>query len=275
SLLQVRAWVIDLLVADFAVNLEHAVVVCKHVACNWVGERVLGVGINVHLDDAVAQRFFDLFLLRAGATVEDEVEGVRASRQTKLLLGNLLTHVQNFWAQLHVAWLVYAVDVAESRCQQVASVLAGSQRVDSLSKVFFGGIEARASFGFNAVFFAADDTDFNLEHDVRRLSLSKQFLSDLHVCIDTHCGTVPHARQEQRQLASVNALLRNRDERTDVLIKYFFLAVVSVQCNVDAVVLCGLVSKCRQSLRAGNLILHTQTGTKLSATGRKLDDAIG
>src|SRR5699024_7850661 len=64
-------------------------------------------------------------------------------------------------------------------------------------------------------------------------------------------------------------------ERTDVLIKYFFLAVVSVQCNVDAVVLCGLVSKCRQSLRAGNLILHTQTGTKLSATGRKLDDAIG
>src|SRR5699024_4643999 len=80
-LLQVRAWVVDLLVANFAVNLEHAVVVGEHVARDWVGKRVLGIGVHVHLDDAVAQRFFDLFLLGAGAAVEDEIERIITNAQ--------------------------------------------------------------------------------------------------------------------------------------------------------------------------------------------------
>ena len=95
-------------------------------ARDWVGERVLGIGVDVHLDNAVAQRFFDLFLFGTGAAVEDEVEWVRTSGEAELFFGNLLAHVQNLRAQLHVAWFVHAVHVSEGRGQQVAAVFAGA-----------------------------------------------------------------------------------------------------------------------------------------------------
>ena len=75
-LLQVGAWVVGLLVANLAVNLEDAIVIRHHVASDRVGEGVLGIGVYVHLDDTVAKCLFNLFLLGAGAAVEDEVEGV-------------------------------------------------------------------------------------------------------------------------------------------------------------------------------------------------------
>ena len=58
--LAVRARVVDLLVADLALDLEHAVVVLEHVVHDRAGERVLGVGVDVHLHDAVVQRLVDL-----------------------------------------------------------------------------------------------------------------------------------------------------------------------------------------------------------------------
>src|SRR6185503_4808658 len=47
------ARVVLLLVADLTVDLQHAVVVDEHVAGNRAGEGVLGIGVDVHLDDAV------------------------------------------------------------------------------------------------------------------------------------------------------------------------------------------------------------------------------
>ena len=69
-----RARVVLLLVADLAVDLEHAVVVAEHVVGDRAGERVLRVGVDVHLDDAVVEGLADLREQRAGAAVEDEVE---------------------------------------------------------------------------------------------------------------------------------------------------------------------------------------------------------
>src|SRR5258706_16468540 len=51
--------VVRLLVADLAVDLEYAVVVAEHVPGDRTGERVLGVGVDVHLHHAVVQRFPD------------------------------------------------------------------------------------------------------------------------------------------------------------------------------------------------------------------------
>ena len=48
--------------ADFAVDLKDAVVVLEDVIRNGTGERVLRVGVDVHLDNAVLERFPDLFV---------------------------------------------------------------------------------------------------------------------------------------------------------------------------------------------------------------------
>ena len=58
--------------------------------------------------------------------MEDEVECVLVLTQAELLLCHLLALEQDLWAQLHVAWLVDAVNVAESSGQHVAAFLAGA-----------------------------------------------------------------------------------------------------------------------------------------------------
>src|SRR6202042_1846233 len=55
------AGVVLLLVADLAVDLQHAVVIAEHVVRDRPGERVLGVGIHVHLDHAIRDGLADLF----------------------------------------------------------------------------------------------------------------------------------------------------------------------------------------------------------------------
>ena len=70
---EVGSGVVVFFVAYFAFDFKYAVVVFKHMVNDGFGEGVLGVGVDVHLDDAVAQGFLDLLLARAGAAVEDQV----------------------------------------------------------------------------------------------------------------------------------------------------------------------------------------------------------
>src|SRR6185369_12928406 len=51
-----RTRVVGLLVADLTVHFEHTVVVGEHVGRDRTGERVLGVGVDVHLHHAVVER---------------------------------------------------------------------------------------------------------------------------------------------------------------------------------------------------------------------------
>ena len=85
GLLAPGARVVLLLVADLAVDLEHAVVVGEHVAGDRAGEGVLGVGVDVHLDDAEVDRRGDLLGGRAGPAVEDEVERPLVGAEAELL----------------------------------------------------------------------------------------------------------------------------------------------------------------------------------------------
>ena len=241
---------------------------------HWAGEGVLGVGVNVHLDDAVAQGLLDLLLLGTGATVEDEVEWVGAGCEAEFLLGDLLAHVEDLWAQLHVAWLVYAVDVAEGCGQQVAAVLAGAEGIDGLLKVLFAGVQVRAGLSLDAVFFATDDADLDLEDDVGLVCLLQELLGDLKVVVDWDGGAVPHVGLEQWVLAAVDALLGDRDEWADVLVENLELAVVGVQRNVDVVVLSDLMCERSKRLGTSNLVLHGQARAELCAAGRELDDAV-
>ena len=116
-----RARVVHLLVADLTVDLQHAAVVGHDVIDDRAGEGVLGVGVDVHLDDAVRHRVGDLLGRGAGAAVEDEVEWLVL---TVLLAALVLDLLEDLRTQLDVSGLVGAVDVAEGEGRDVATLLA-------------------------------------------------------------------------------------------------------------------------------------------------------
>src|SRR5690606_13644528 len=158
-----RARVVDLLVADLAVDLQHAVVVAEDVICDRAGEGVLGVGVDVHLDDAVVDRRGDLLGRGPGAAVEDEVEGALLA---VLRLDRLLGVLEHLRTELDAAGLVDTVDVAEGQRRQVAALLAQTESLDGREGVLRGAVELLVDLGLDAVLLATDDADLHLEDDV-------------------------------------------------------------------------------------------------------------
>src|SRR6266508_5645462 len=107
------------------------------VLLDGVGERVLHVGVDVHLHDAVCTRGPDVFSGRAAAAVEDEVEATPVAEA----LGNrMLQLAEQLGPQAYVAGRVVAVDVAEGRGQQVAAALAGAECLGDLERVGAGRV---------------------------------------------------------------------------------------------------------------------------------------
>ena len=80
-------------------------------ASNGAGECVLGVGVDVHLDNTVGHCVCNLLLGGAGATVEDQVEGLVALAVLSADLG--LDFLEQLGAQVNVTGLVHAVNVTE------------------------------------------------------------------------------------------------------------------------------------------------------------------
>ncbi len=108
TLLEVGAGIVHLLVAHFAVYLQHAVDVLAHVQHDRLGECVLGVGVDVHLHHAVGDSLTDVAEVGTGATVEHEAHVVAV-----LLLHHSLAVAQDGGLQLNGTRLVHAVHVAE------------------------------------------------------------------------------------------------------------------------------------------------------------------
>src|SRR5699024_293427 len=146
------ARVVELLVADLAVDLEHSVVVAEHVLDDRASERVLGVGVDVHLHHSVADSLGDLLRARARAAVEDEVE--------RLVLADLSTDrgldlPEQFGPEPDIAGLVDAVDVAEGQRGEVAALVAGAQRTRGGQTVGDGGVELVVDRVLHAVLFTS------------------------------------------------------------------------------------------------------------------------
>src|SRR5262249_22520279 len=122
--LAVRARVVRLLVADVAVHLEYAVVVAEHMTRDRAGERVLRVGVDVHLHHTVGERLADLAPRGPRPAVEDQVE-----RLLRAVLGPdcVLDLLEYAGPELHVTRLVYAVHVAERRGEDVPAMLADAE----------------------------------------------------------------------------------------------------------------------------------------------------
>src|SRR5882672_7673885 len=98
--------IVGLLLADLAVDLQHAAVVLHHVVDDGPREIVLRVRVDVHLHHAVVERLPDLLQQRAAAAVEDEVERLLLAG---LLPDDVLDLLEHGRTQLDVPGLVDAV----------------------------------------------------------------------------------------------------------------------------------------------------------------------
>ena len=103
-------------------------------------------------------------------------------------------------------------------------------------------------------------------------SRSSSAISQVLVEVDRRA--VPHVRLEQRLLAGVHAVLRERDQRADVAVQLVLGAVVGVQRDVHRVLLGDDVRELGQRDRAGDHVLDLGAGAELRAAGRELDDPV-
>lgn len=120
----------------------------------------LHISIDIDLDDAVADGFLVLGLGGAGATVENEVDGL-VGRRTDFLLDVFLVFGEEFWVQAHVTGLVDTVHVAEAGGNGEVWADRGEGVVDG-EDVFGLGVEGVVVdvFVVDAVFFTTSDADF-------------------------------------------------------------------------------------------------------------------
>lgn len=121
---------------------------------------VLHVRVEVDLDDTVANGLLVLFLGGAGATVEDEEDGLVLLGAGLLLDVGLVTREQ-LGVQTDVTGLVDTVDVTETSGNGEVGADGGEGVVDG-QDVFGLGVERVVVdiLVVDAVFFATSDTDF-------------------------------------------------------------------------------------------------------------------
>ncbi|CAB4559815.1 unannotated protein [freshwater metagenome] len=205
--------------------------------------------------------------------MKDEVEGLVTGAE---LGGNrILQLFQQFGLQFDVAGLVNAVHVSERHGSHVATVFTQAQCFHSGESVFGGRVQVFVDVVTDAIFFTADNTDFNLENRVDRLGQGEHFFCDLKVFLERHCRAVPHVRLEDRVAAGLDLFLAGGDERANEVVERVLRAVVGVQGNRDGVALRHLVRELRERQCAGSTRFYGVSGKVVSATGGHLNDAVG
>ncbi len=142
-------------------NLLHQILlVLEHVVPDSRKVRILQIGIQIHLHNAMADGVRELFFLRPGAAVEDKEDGlVRFGLCFFLNVG--LVFAQEFRVELDVSGFVDAVNVTETGSDREVGRDGGQGFVD-LVDVFWLGVEGIVIDGFvvHAVFFTTGDADF-------------------------------------------------------------------------------------------------------------------
>ena len=137
--------------------------------------------------------------------MEDQEEGLFALAVLGANLG--LDFLEQFGAQVNVTGLVNAVDVTEGQGCHVGSLFAQADGFNGLDGVLNGGVEGVVDSAFNAVFFATNSADFDLENLVVLGGTLDQFLSDLEVLFEGDSGAVPHVGVEDGVFAAGYSLL--------------------------------------------------------------------
>lgn len=269
---EVGAGVVGFFVADFAVDFEDAVVVFHDVVDDGAGEGVLGIGVDVHFDDAVVEGFADFFDGGAGAAVEDEVElGVGA------VFGDdgVLAFFEDVGAEFDGAGFVGSVDVAEGGGEHVAA--DATEGFVNGEHVLRGGVEFFVGEAgvVVAVFLAADDAGLDFEDDFVAGALGEEFFGEFHILGQGEFGGVEHVGVEEVVEAGGAAAGGFGDEGFEEFIDFFGLAVVGVEADEDVVFFGEAVGGLGEDDGAEGHVFDGGAGGEFAAAGGDLDDAIG
>ncbi len=270
--LEVAAGIVALLVADFAVNFEHAFDVLRHVSHDGTGEGILGVGVDIHLHHAIVESLLEVAGRGSGSTVEDEVH---FSFGAILVGDDFLSVAEDGGLELDRAGLVSAVHVSEGRGKHEApDRLEGFVDLHHVlgSGVQFLGGEAG---GVVTVFFSTDATGFDFEDDVELDAFFEEFGGDLHVLIEIDNRSVEHVGLEKRAFSFFLALAGSVEERSEEGVDFLGMAVVGVKSDEDIVFLSENVDGFSKHDGSEGRVVNCGAGSELAATGGNLDNAIG
>jgi len=181
-------------VADLA---GQVVLLADHVVTDTLGVGVLHVSVDVDLDDTVGDGVEELLLGGAGATVEDESDGLLVL-EALLLLDVLLVLEEELGAELDVAGLVDTVNVAEAS----GDGEVGGDGVEGLVDVVdvLGlGVEGVVVDGLvvDAVLLATGDTDLHLDPLLHGRGTLEVGGGGLDVVVNLLLGKVNHVGGEE------------------------------------------------------------------------------
>mmetsp|Transcript_43752 Transcript_43752/g.115710 ORF Transcript_43752/g.115710 Transcript_43752/m.115710 type:complete len:400 (+) Transcript_43752:317-1516(+) len=196
--------------------------------------RPLSVGVHVHLHDTVAHGLVDVGLLRAGAAMEDEVEGL-LDAVAELGRHVLLEGVEQVRLQLHVAGLVHAVHVAEGGGD--GELLGdGREGVPDKLHVRSGGVQLGVVHAgvVHAVLDAAGDADLHLQDDLHGRHPLQVLRADANVLLVRLLGEVEHVAGEERLPGRLEVLLVEIEHAVEPG-QQLLRAVVRVHQHWDAV----------------------------------------
>mmetsp|Transcript_86871 Transcript_86871/g.137786 ORF Transcript_86871/g.137786 Transcript_86871/m.137786 type:complete len:253 (+) Transcript_86871:76-834(+) len=154
----------------------------------------LRVRVDVHLDDTIIDGFSDILDIRATATVEDETHGLGTLLCTDLLGDVLLSLIQDGGLQLHIAWLVHAMDVAKGCGDGEETIGNFAQGVVDLENLLGFGVQVFRVriFVVDAVLFTTCDSQFHLQAAVDLRHALHVFHANLDVLFQWLLGQVQH-----------------------------------------------------------------------------------
>lgn len=162
------AWVVDFFVWEIWISscadlcLEAVVVLCL-IRSHAIPKRSLCVGVDIHFDDAVVDRFADVSRIRARSAVKHKRD--RVGGYVVFLFDIALGVGEDVRFEDDIAGFVDAVDIAKCCGDEEVRADCG-ECIVCTADVFWLGVEqcvvdVRV---VDAVFFAARDADLGLEH---------------------------------------------------------------------------------------------------------------
>ena len=235
---QPLAWVVELLIgrAVFRIDLVlEGLGVLFGVGAHSRCKGELGVGVDVHLEDAIVDGGFDLILFRTRATVEDQIQGVRPTANPFSHQG--LGIFQDLRAQLHIARFIDPVHVAEGSGD--AEVADGGEQPVGFQHVFGLGVEVGVVGDVvvraDAVFLAAGDAQLDLQAHAQRLEALQDRRAGREVVGQGFFREVQHVRGKERPAGGLVVALAFFDHALDPG-DQLAVGVVGVKHHADAVV---------------------------------------
>ena len=244
-----------ILTIGVANGLEEVVLLVEHVVADTAHVGELHVGVHVDLDDTVADGIEVLLLTRAGATVEDEedglvVLGLDGSLDVSLVLAKELG------VELDVSGLVDTVNVAEAGSDGEVGGDGGKSVVD-VENVLGLGVEGVVVdiLIVDAVLLTTSNADFHLEPLLHGGSALEVSSGGFDVVVNLLLREIDHVGGEEGLAGSLEVSLVGIEHAIEPR-EELLGAVVSVKNDWDAV-------------GGGNLADEVSTGNRAS-DGRSL-----